>query len=105
MSNAYEKADAELNRIYKLAFKGLDEKEAENLKKAQRAWSSIAMRNVMLNMPNGVEAAGSRSPPRMPRPVNSTPDQRTAQDVSVSINVTGHIVPPRTSPWSNEKPA
>jgi uncharacterized protein YecT (DUF1311 family) len=38
MSNEYEKADAELNRIYKLAFKGLDEKEAENLKKAQRAW-------------------------------------------------------------------
>lgn len=38
MSNEYEKADAELNRIYKLAFKGLDEKETENLKKAQRAW-------------------------------------------------------------------
>jgi uncharacterized protein YecT (DUF1311 family) len=38
MSNEYEKADAELNRIYKLAFKALDEKEAENLKKAQRAW-------------------------------------------------------------------
>ncbi len=38
MSNAYEKADADLNRIYKLAFKGLNEKETENLKKAQRAW-------------------------------------------------------------------
>jgi uncharacterized protein YecT (DUF1311 family) len=34
----YEKADAELNRIYKLAFKGLDAKAAENLRKAQRAW-------------------------------------------------------------------
>lgn len=38
MSNEYEKADAELNRIYKLAFTGRDEKETENLKKAQRAW-------------------------------------------------------------------
>jgi uncharacterized protein YecT (DUF1311 family) len=38
MSNEYKKADAELNRIYKIAFKGLDPKEADNLKKAQRAW-------------------------------------------------------------------
>ena len=34
----YKKADAELNRIYKLAFTGLDEKATENLRKAQRAW-------------------------------------------------------------------
>jgi uncharacterized protein YecT (DUF1311 family) len=34
----YKKADAELNRIYKLAFTGLDEKAAENLRKAQMAW-------------------------------------------------------------------
>jgi uncharacterized protein YecT (DUF1311 family) len=38
MSNAYEKTDAELNRIYKLAFKGLDPRQADNLEKAQRAW-------------------------------------------------------------------
>ena len=38
MSNEYEKAAGELTRIYKLAFKGLDENETENLKKAQRAW-------------------------------------------------------------------
>ena len=38
IAHEYEKADAELNRIYKLAFKGLDPKEADNLKKAQRAW-------------------------------------------------------------------
>lgn len=34
----YKKADAELNRIYQLAFTGLDEKAADNLRKAQRAW-------------------------------------------------------------------
>jgi uncharacterized protein YecT (DUF1311 family) len=34
----YQKADAELNRIYKLAFTGLDEKAEQNLRKAQRAW-------------------------------------------------------------------
>jgi uncharacterized protein YecT (DUF1311 family) len=34
----YTKADAELNRIYKLAFTGLDAKAADNLRKAQRAW-------------------------------------------------------------------
>ena len=38
IAHEYEKADAELNRIYKLAFKGLDPKEADNIKKAQRAW-------------------------------------------------------------------
>jgi uncharacterized protein YecT (DUF1311 family) len=38
IADAYKKADAELNRIYKLAFKGLDVKATENLKKAQRAW-------------------------------------------------------------------
>jgi uncharacterized protein YecT (DUF1311 family) len=38
IAHEYEKADAELNRIYKLAFKGLNPKEADNLKKAQRAW-------------------------------------------------------------------
>jgi uncharacterized protein YecT (DUF1311 family) len=34
----YKNADAELNRIYKLAFTGLDAKAADNLRKAQRAW-------------------------------------------------------------------
>ena len=34
----YKKADVELNRIYTLAFTGLDVKAAENLRKAQRAW-------------------------------------------------------------------
>ncbi|HXA85109.1 MAG TPA: lysozyme inhibitor LprI family protein [Candidatus Dormibacteraeota bacterium] len=38
MSNEYDKADAELNRIYKLTFKGLEVKESDNLKKAQRVW-------------------------------------------------------------------
>jgi uncharacterized protein YecT (DUF1311 family) len=38
MSGEYQKADAELNRIYKLAFKGLNAKEADNLKNTQRAW-------------------------------------------------------------------
>jgi uncharacterized protein YecT (DUF1311 family) len=38
ISRAYDKADTELNRIYKLAFTGLDAKATENLKKAQRAW-------------------------------------------------------------------
>jgi uncharacterized protein YecT (DUF1311 family) len=38
IADAYKKADAELNRIYKLAFTGLDVKDAENLRKAQRAW-------------------------------------------------------------------
>jgi uncharacterized protein YecT (DUF1311 family) len=38
IANESKKADAELNRTYKLAFTGLNAKAAENLRKAQRAW-------------------------------------------------------------------
>ena len=38
MAHEYQKADFDLNRIYKLAFTGLNPQEADNLKKAQRAW-------------------------------------------------------------------
>ncbi|MGC2695069.1 MAG: lysozyme inhibitor LprI family protein [Candidatus Angelobacter sp.] len=47
MSKAYEKADVELNRTYKLAFKGLDPQQADNLKNAQRAW--ITYRDAQCN--------------------------------------------------------
>jgi uncharacterized protein YecT (DUF1311 family) len=60
MSNEYEKADADLNRIYKLAFKGLDEKEAENLKKAQRAW--IIYRNAQCDAEYAKWDGGSGGP-------------------------------------------
>lgn len=62
MSNEYEKADAELTRIYKLAFKGLDENETENLKKAQRAWIAYRDANVRQNTRSGMAAAEGQRP-------------------------------------------
>ncbi|MCU1331560.1 MAG: hypothetical protein JWM08_552 [Candidatus Angelobacter sp.] len=60
MSNEYEKADAELNHIYKLAFKGLDPKQADNLKKAQRAW--IIYRNAQCDAEYAKWDGGSGGP-------------------------------------------
>ena len=58
--DAHKKADAELNRIYKLAFKGLDAKAADNLRKAQRAW--IIYRDAQCNAEYDKWDGGSGGP-------------------------------------------
>jgi uncharacterized protein YecT (DUF1311 family) len=60
ISDAYKKADAELNHTYKLAFKGLNAKAAENLKKAQRAW--IIYRDAQCNAEYAKWDGGSGGP-------------------------------------------
>ena len=60
IADAYKKADAELNRTYKLAFKGLDARAAENLKKAQHAW--ILYRDAQCNVEYAKWGGGSGGP-------------------------------------------
>jgi hypothetical protein len=58
----YKKADAELNRIYKLAFTGLDEKAAKICARPRWHGSSIATHNAKPNMTSGAEAVVVRVP-------------------------------------------
>jgi len=60
IAHEYEKADAELNHVYKLAFKGLNPKEAYNLKKAQRAW--VIYRDAQCNAEYAKWDGGSGGP-------------------------------------------
>ncbi|HEY2393484.1 MAG TPA: lysozyme inhibitor LprI family protein [Candidatus Angelobacter sp.] len=58
---AWKKADIELNRVYQLSFKGLDAKDATNLRKAQRTW--VAYRDAQCNAEYGMWDGGSGAEP------------------------------------------
>ncbi|MBC8138841.1 MAG: DUF1311 domain-containing protein [Fibrella sp.] len=56
----YQKADAELNRVYARLMKKLDKEGAAKLKKAQRAW--IAYRDLEMEFAADTARGGSMSP-------------------------------------------